>query len=99
MIKKLKDMDKVCLLIPHFNNFDGISQLVKRYIHACFITGLKNPTILCSKWEGYIPNGWILGEVKEEDGMIEINVKSISKDKLYCWDNKKSALKVMNGKC
>ena len=93
-MNKLKEMDKVCLLIPHFNSFDGISQLIKRYVHACFITGLKKPTILCTNWEGYIPDGWILGEVKREKGMFEIEVKSINNNILYCWDTKESAIKV-----
>lgn len=96
MIQKLKEMDKVCLLIPEFCDYDGISQLIKRYVHACIITGIKKPFILCTKWNGYIPKGWTLGKVTQ-DGMYEIEVVSIEEDELYCWDNKETAIQLLEG--
>ena len=88
-------MDKVCLTIPDFNAYDGISQLVRRAVHACIIVGIK-PFIICEAWKGFIPDGWTLGKVTK-DGLFEIEVISIKKNKLYCWDTKKEAMKLLEG--
>jgi len=93
MIQKLKQMDKVCLAIPEFCEYDGISQLVKRAVHACIINGIR-PFIVCQVWKGYIPKGWTLGKV-ENDGMFEIEVIAVKKDVLYNFDTKEEALKLL----